>query len=268
MLVLTAILHVDAAHSRRRITVFREQESYDRVITDFNPEGRLSQVEYGMEASRRGSTIAAALQTGEEGFGGICVVIQNSSFGKMHRIDHHIWLATAGLSGDSRHLANHLRVACQNYRMRLGEAPTTKQVARMAGRYQHYLTRAGGIRPLGCAALVIGVDPSENEEKLGHPRLFQTDAGGVAEECRYCTLGRGQEAIGKDLSSLLDRKPIPANLTTTAEKMTQTVLGKLEGPKTVDVWTIEPCRGKRGGLLATCHRQIDKGSTTTLQQAR
>jgi 20S proteasome subunit alpha 4 len=259
-----------AAHSRRRIVVTRERDVYDRVITDFSPDGRLSQVEYGMEAARRGSMIMAAVVSKA----GVCVVIHNSSFGKMHRIDHHIWLVTAGLSGDSRFLASHLRKTCQQHRLNYGEAPTTEQVAKMAGNFQHYLTRAGGIRPLGCSAVVVGIDPIPGNDDvvhdrlLGIPRAFQTDPGGVVEACKgCCAIGKAAgEAMSRDFASLLvdddDQHDNDASrLAQTASRMAQRVIEKVdEDPKTVDVWIIEPLNGKRGGMQTTCYRGLNKDS--------
>jgi 20S proteasome alpha/beta subunit len=265
LLLLVTVSH--AAHSRRRIVITREKESYDRVITDFSPEGRLSQVEYGMEASRRGSTIAATTTDS-----GICLVIHNSSFGKVHRIDHHIWLVTAGLSGDARFLAGHLRTSCQRHRMDYGEAPTTEQVAHMAGQFQHYLTRAGGIRPLGCTALVLGVDPvADGENEQGAPRVFQTDPGGIVEACTsYCTAGKGCDSVAKEIGSIVKGRSFSGGeetgrLSRMTSKVAQSVLGKLDDPKMVDVWTFEPQRGKRGGMQATCYQQVDKDSVSKIR---
>ncbi len=251
-----------AAHSRRRIVITREKETYDRVITDFSPDGRLSQVEYAMEAARRGSTVAAATTDS-----GICLVIHNSSFGKVHRIDHHIWLATAGLSGDARFLASHLRNSCQQHRLDYGEAPTTEQVARMAGQFQHYLTRSGGVRPLGCTALVLGMDPVADEEPyLGRPKVFQADPGGVVEACTtHCAAGKGCDVMMKELGSIVsDTSLSTAALSQWASNTAQRVLAKLDDPKKVDVWTFEPRQGKRGGIQASCYRLIDKDSLSKI----
>lgn len=269
--VLVAIFGVvvQGAHSRRRTFVRQEgQPRYDRSITTFSADGRLAQVEYGMEASLRGSAIAAMKMNNGEAKG-ICLVIQNSSFGKVHRIDHHLWLVTAGLSGDARVLANALRNSCQNHRLNYGESPTTKQVARMAGQLQHELTRTGGARPLGCTAIVVGIDPSFDDESMGEPKLYQTDPGGIVEECSFCAAGKGRANVGKVVGSLMmetsssDKK----SLNILAADMAKVVLGQLDDPKgpSVDVWTIQPNPRRRGGMQATCYRNIAKDSVARIR---
>ena len=53
-------------------------------------------------------------------------------------------------------------------------------------------------------------------------------------------------------------------LTAVAAKMAQTILSKLDDPKKVDVWTIEPELGKRGGMQATCYENVDKNSVSKI----
>ena len=90
--LVSTLVVVDAANSRRRIVVRREvAPQYDRSITTFSADGRLAQVEYGMEASLRGSTVAALQSPSDDPQQqGICLVLQSGSFGKVHRIDYQI----------------------------------------------------------------------------------------------------------------------------------------------------------------------------------
>ena len=276
--LVSTLVVVDAANSRRRIVVRREvAPQYDRSITTFSADGRLAQVEYGMEASLRGSTVAALQSPSDDPQQqGICLVLQSGSFGKVHRIDHHLWLVTSGLSGDARTLANALRNSCQNHRLNFGEPPTTKQVARIAGEAQHQLTRKGGARPLGCTALVVGVDPSSfDEEGMGTPRLYQTDPGGIVEECTFCAAGKGRATVGKIVASLADKVQLKDSnsgkyVAALAAAMTERVLEQLIEPKgtpTVDVWIFQPNPGRRGGIQVTCYCDLSKNTVSRIRDS-
>lgn len=253
-----------AAHSRRRV-VFRKyvEPRYDRSITTFTEDGRLAQVEYGMEASLRGSTIAAVVTSQ-----GIIFWIAHSSWAKVYRLDHHLWLITAGLSGDARALATMLQRACQQIRMQYGEAATTEEVAKLAGQAQHELTRTGGARPLGCTAIVVGIDPPSMETDettgapiLGIPRLYETDPGGIVEDCTYCVAGKGRSSLGKVLAPLVDALVSSSkSLFDVAAVITKIFVKEVDdtGKLPVDVWIIQPHAMKRGGSLATCYRNITR----------
>jgi 20S proteasome alpha/beta subunit len=322
---------VDAAHPRRRVTARREGASYDREITTFTEDGRLAQVEYGLEASLRGSTVVAiqvrlqpppttteqegndnanangkATTVAESSASSSCIVvcIENSSFGKMHRIDDHIWMLTAGLAGDARMLANQARRACQNHRLQYGEAPTTQQAARITADFYHQLTRMGGCRPLGCTSILMGVDIDDATNN--NAKLFRTDPGGGVEECLFCAAGNSQETMGKELMALVasfdgdgdngnghntgepDEKKeskSPGNhqrnwrsrriariATTLADKVVRLLdrNGKTRKGKnsqqgtTLDVWTIQPMKHRRGGMLATCYSDVRKDNVNEI----
>jgi 20S proteasome alpha/beta subunit len=250
--------------------VYRKDDSpaYDREITTFNDDGRLSQVEYGIEASLRGSTVGA-IKTRDA----IVVCIENSSFGKMHRVDDHLWMLTAGLSGDARMLAHQVRIQCQNHRLTYGEPPTVEDAARMAAEFQHKLTRVGGCRPLGCSSVLLGVCVYE-DGKGSRLKMFQTDPGGGLEECDACASGKEGTNFGKDLQALLDhlleaetKKPrVPVSMTNVASKIADALFRRMDPftsdkkrPQMLDVWTIQTMDGHRGEMLATCYRNVEKG---------
>eukprot|EP00535_Pseudo-nitzschia_heimii_P001046 CAMPEP_0197188250 /NCGR_PEP_ID=MMETSP1423-20130617/17521_1 /TAXON_ID=476441 /ORGANISM="Pseudo-nitzschia heimii, Strain UNC1101" /LENGTH=373 /DNA_ID=CAMNT_0042640045 /DNA_START=122 /DNA_END=1243 /DNA_ORIENTATION=- len=319
------VVVVDAAHPRRRVAMRRQGAAYDREITTFTEDGRLAQVEYGLEASLRGSTVGAIrfgsdddddddAESDDDAGGGdgasslssscVVVCIEHSSFGKMHRIDDHLWMLTAGLSGDARMLADQARRACQNHRLRTGEAPTTLQAARSAAEFYHRLTRIGGCRPLGCSAIFVGVDAAD-----GKAKLVRTDPGGGFEECGVCAAGNRHEAVGKELADLAAAAAAAAKtrlgdddddqrsaerhragaerggkkkeggVSEMASAVAGAILRRLEGngkaPRkgkaeepqqqqqqpgrtTLDVWTIQPADGRRGGMLAICYGDVRK----------
>ena len=192
---------VDAAHSARRrpisSTGSNNSVKYDREITTFSPDGRLSQVEYAMEAARRGSSvmgvkISGLLPAGQNPSEMIIVCVESTSSssspasstspsdGKVHRIDDHVWMMTCGLSGDARFLATKARHWCQMYKQTYGEVPTPQQVATdCIATYHHDLTRRSGVRPLGCSALVVGVNSNGDKSNFSGGRTNHNIIGGT-----------------------------------------------------------------------------------------
>lgn len=271
--LLLLITPCSAAHSRRRPVARQTGEPrYDRSITTFSSDGRLLQVEYGMEASRRGDTVAAAVSTSnnkddENNIIDVVIAVESSSSSKVHRIDHHVILLTSGLVGDGRALAASLRGSCQQHRLSFVEAPTVPEVARLAAKLQHDLTRMGGARPLGCSAIIVGVD-SVHEQ--GVARLFQTEPGGTLEECVYCAAGKGREAAIISLRQASEDGQITQDRSSDdhLQRMLQTVvsaaLGDRDdgdsstGHKTVDGWIVRPDPTSRGGVSLTCVSNLNR----------
>mmetsp|Transcript_15520 Transcript_15520/g.21602 ORF Transcript_15520/g.21602 Transcript_15520/m.21602 type:complete len:311 (+) Transcript_15520:68-1000(+) len=263
--ILFAIIYqasmVLAAHSRRRPVFRREsQPRYDRSITTFSEDGLLKQVMYGMEASRRGQTVAA-FATDEC----VSVAVASSSDMKVHRIDEHVLLITSGLVGDGRALAAYLRISCQNFRLQNGEAPYIKDVAELASGLQHQLTRTGGARPLASTACLVGVDPSGL-------KMYQTEPGGSMEQCRYAAAGKLRDQAMTALKELEDEwaklpvddgeedgdKPEKLSVDELAKGVAKSVLqgewdeDDKDRVKSVDVWVVQSDATRRGNIRMTC----------------
>ena len=265
---------VQAAHSRTRFVASSrgKEPTYDRSITTFSSEGRLLQVEYGMEASLRGST-AAAIQCDNDT---LLLVVKSSpgnhkhsnSNNKVYRIDDHVFLVVAGLVGDARFMADQLRQFCQSVRANYGEAPTLRDVAEQAADWQHTLTRMEGARPLACTCIVVGVDPAASEDQLGPTRIFRSGPGGSLEEYRYCAAGKGQDQVMKALAAEVEkRKESSKTKTNDTNGSTQKLAPfakaamnsfDLKNEETVDVWTIRPHLHRRGKMHATCFQGVTK----------
>src|SRR5699024_2248274 len=102
-----------------------QQQAYDRGTTIFSPDGRLYQVEYAREAVERGST-SLGVRTEE----GVVLVaeqqvrsplMEGSSIEKLHKVDDHIAVGSAGHVADARQLVDFAREQAQVERLRYGE---------------------------------------------------------------------------------------------------------------------------------------------------
>ena len=106
---------------------------YDRAITIFSPDGRLFQVEYAIEAVRRGTTAIACKNDQGVVF---CVekrnlpLQENLGSEKIFKIDDHVGVAIAGLTADARTLVEQARVHAQVYILSYNEKVTTLETTK------------------------------------------------------------------------------------------------------------------------------------------
>ena len=169
-----------------------QQQAYDRGITIFSPDGRLYQVEYAREAVKRG-TASVGVRTAD----GVVLVADRSarsplmeeqSIEKLHKVDDHVGVASAGHVADARKLVDIARRYAQRNRLRydepVGVESLTKEVTDAIQEY----TQTGGARPFGVALLFAGIED-------GEPRLFETDPSGTPSEWKATAIGNGREQI-------------------------------------------------------------------------
>jgi len=167
---------------------------YDRALTVFSPEGRLYQVEYALEAVRRG-TIAIAIKSKE----GVCLAAQikipsilmdADSIDKIFQVDEHIGVAISGLHADSRTLVNYARVQAQSFRLTYDEPVRLNMLAKTIADLLQTYNQYGGIRPFGCALFFIGIDAMGTQ-------IFTTSPSGIYRSFKAYALGSG-EATARD----------------------------------------------------------------------
>ena len=163
--------------------------AYDRALTVFSPEGRLYQVEYALEAVRRG-TLAVAIGSKE----GVCLAAQikipsklmdPDSIDKIFQVDEHIGVAISGLHADSRVLINYARVQAQSFRLTYDEPVRLKMLVKSIADLKQIYTQYGGIRPFGCSLFFIAVDSAGTQ-------IYTTSPSGIYRPYKAYALGSGE----------------------------------------------------------------------------
>ncbi|MFW9972234.1 MAG: archaeal proteasome endopeptidase complex subunit alpha [Candidatus Odinarchaeota archaeon] len=170
--------------------------AYDRALTVFSPEGRLFQVEYALEAVRRG-TLAVAVKSKED----VCLAAQIKiasplmdvkAIDKIFQVDEHIGVAISGLHADARALINYARVQAQSFRLTYDEpvrlGMLTKTIADLKQQYCQF----GGVRPWGCALFFIGID-------AGGTQIFTTSPSGIYRSFKAYAIGTGEATAREHL---------------------------------------------------------------------
>ena len=154
----------------------KDTMGYDRAITVFNPEGRLFQVEYAIEAVKHG-TPAVGIKAKD----GVVIVVQKKSATdlmdpvsakKLFVVDDHIITALSGLHADGRILLEHAQVQAQIERLTYDESILIETLTKKISDTKQLYTQRSGIRPFGVALLIGGVD-------MKGPQLFSTDPSGT-----------------------------------------------------------------------------------------
>ena len=161
---------------------------YDKNSYLFSPEGELLQLTYAEQAGEQGESLIC-LVTAEKSIMLVCPALSSSSsqlldrrcVDKISRIEDGIWIATAGLLGDTRHLVRQARAFCVDHRKTFGARANVKTVASYVGTLQHEASLKTSIRPLGVHVITCGFDEcfmKSSSSSRDNPVLYLSRASG------------------------------------------------------------------------------------------
>lgn len=215
---------------------------YDRALSIFSPDGHIFQVEYAMEAVKRGTCTVGV--KGQD-----CVVLgcerrstlklqdPRTTPSKIARIDDHVVLSFAGLNADSRILIEKARVEAQSHRLTLEDPVTVEYLARYVAGIQQKYTQSGGVRPFGVSTLIAGFDGPRGIV----PGLYMTEPSGIYSSWCAQTIGRNSKTVREFLEKnyTVEEPPKDAN-----ECIKLTVRALLEvvqtGAKNIEITVVKP----------------------------
>jgi proteasome alpha subunit len=148
---------------------------YDRTATMFSPDGHLLQVEYAEKTVRLGvSSIGVVCSDGvfiiaDKRINDKLIVSETAN--RIHEIDSHILVSTAGITSDARVLIERGQILAQQHRVTYDSAIEPESIIKELSNMKQQFTQYGGARPFGVSMMLAGINGKK-------PELFTSDVTG------------------------------------------------------------------------------------------
>ena len=171
---------------------------YDNSVFTYSPDGRIYQVEYALKALEPSGTCV-----GVRCSDGVVLGVEKLVHSKMlvpgtgrriHGVDAHVGIASAGLQPDARFLVSQAREAARQYKTNFGEPIPPRVLNDRLGSIMHMTTVYDQYRPFGAALLLAGYDVQAKAHEL-----YQIEPTGMAVRHFGAALGKGQRAAKTDI---------------------------------------------------------------------
>jgi proteasome alpha subunit len=196
---------------------------YDRGITTFSPDGRLFQVEYAIEAVRRGTTALGLICKD-----GVVLTVEkrvlplqeSAHIQKIFKVNKQIAACISGLTADARVLIDQARIKSEVHSLSYDELITVEAITKEICDLKQLYTQNAGVRPFGVSLLIGGIDPT------GECRLYVTDPSGAYWAYYANSIGSGEQ----DVKEFLEKNYNPGMDLTSAKLLSiKTLMKVIEG---------------------------------------
>ena len=163
---------------------------YDVDCITWNPQGKIQQVDYAMEAVKQGS-VCLALRSKTEAV--LVSVKKNPSKlacyqEKIFKISDSIGVGISGMTGDARILCKYMRLKNAKNQIKYNDNVTCSILAEKVAKKFHSKTYIYGKRPFGVALLMIGYDRNT-------PKIYElTPTGDSIEYSAYAIGAKSQSS--------------------------------------------------------------------------
>lgn len=173
--------------------------SHEFSLTTFSPSGKLTQIEYALNAVGSGK---AAL--GIRATNGVVIatekkppsnLVDEYSVKKINVIEENLGMTYAGLAPDARVLVAKARKAAQKYSLQYVEKSPVGMLVREVASIVQEFTQSGGVRPFGVSLLLAGYDDEG-------PQLYQIDPSGSYWAWKACAIGKNMQ----NMSTFLEKR--------------------------------------------------------------
>jgi 20S proteasome subunit alpha 2 len=171
---------------------------YSFSLTTFNPSGKLSQIEYALNAVNLGSTCLGICVSS-----GVVIAAENKmssnlvdypTVKKISEITPNIAVVYSGIGPDSRALVRRARQSAEAYYCIYREQIPIAQLVQQTATVMQEFTQSGGVRPFGVSLLMAGFDDYG-------PQLYQIDPSGSFFSWKASAIGSNMNNTNNLLTS-------------------------------------------------------------------